>query len=398
LSLDATAPAAAAEAPRSAADLERKARELATMVRAVMLGEAAGGEPADPNRLGAELRDVAEELRVILRDAPSNDRRRSAVLCELLVEATELGQDLREHAVMQRFKTLGRIHEGLARMRELNTAAELIDAVPEELCRCCDFDRAIISRVRGSTWVVEQLYVTANGDMSATERLSEQMKGLEVPLSTTPMETEMLRRKAPALVSDAGADVRVPHPLMSVARSRGYVAAPIMPTGRVIGFLHADTFGSGRPLTAIDRDNLWTFGEGFGLVFERTVLLERLDEQRTKANETFESASAFIDELWGSEVRLARHEPEIVTVAETATSLFAAPRESRINALLTPREREVLQLMVAGETNSNIADQLVISEGTVKSHVKHILHKLRVSNRAEAVSRYLQLQLRQGQR
>jgi DNA-binding NarL/FixJ family response regulator len=54
--------------------------------------------------------------------------------------------------------------------------------------------------------------------------------------------------------------------------------------------------------------------------------------------------------------------------------------------------------MVAGETNSNIADQLVISEGTVKSHVKHILHKLHVSNRAEAVSRYLQLQLRRGQR
>jgi DNA-binding NarL/FixJ family response regulator len=33
----------------------------------------------------------------------------------------------------------------------------------------------------------------------------------------------------------------------------------------------------------------------------------------------------------------------------------------------------------------------VISEGTVKSHVKHILRKLRVGNRAEAVSRYLQM-------
>jgi DNA-binding NarL/FixJ family response regulator len=38
---------------------------------------------------------------------------------------------------------------------------------------------------------------------------------------------------------------------------------------------------------------------------------------------------------------------------------------------------------------------LVISEGTVKSHVKHILRKLRASNRAEAVARYLQIMLRE---
>jgi DNA-binding NarL/FixJ family response regulator len=38
-----------------------------------------------------------------------------------------------------------------------------------------------------------------------------------------------------------------------------------------------------------------------------------------------------------------------------------------------------------------VAQELVISEGTVKSHVKHILRKLRVANRAEAVSRYLHM-------
>ncbi|HEY1517807.1 MAG TPA: LuxR C-terminal-related transcriptional regulator, partial [Solirubrobacteraceae bacterium] len=54
-------------------------------------------------------------------------------------------------------------------------------------------------------------------------------------------------------------------------------------------------------------------------------------------------------------------------------------------------EREVLELITSGATNVRIAEQLVISEGTVKSHVKHILRKLRVGNRAEAVSRYLQM-------
>jgi DNA-binding CsgD family transcriptional regulator len=375
----------------SADELERRARELAEVVRSTLVTSGQRGH-ADPNQLLTELRGVAATMRELLLAPSTRDRRRQVALCELLVEVTELGQDLLEHSVLQRFDALGRIHESLGRLRAANTAAALIDAAPEEVCRSCDFDRAVISRVRGSTWVVEQLHIAA-GDAGA---LAEQMTGLEVPLSTAPMETEMVRRKAPALVSDVREDLRAPHPLMSVAQSRGYVAAPVMPTGRVIGFLHADRLASGSPLTAVDRDNLWTFAEGFGLVFERTVLLERLDEQRAKATETFRAAGAFIDELWGSEVRLARQEPELISVADTATSIFS-PRESRISALLTPREREVLELMVAGQTNSSIADQLVISEGTVKSHVKHILRKLRVSNRAEAVSRYLQVHMRQVQ-
>jgi DNA-binding NarL/FixJ family response regulator len=65
--------------------------------------------------------------------------------------------------------------------------------------------------------------------------------------------------------------------------------------------------------------------------------------------------------------------------------------------LLTAREREVLELMASGATNGAIAAQLVISEGTVKSHVKRILRKLRVSNRAEAVARYLHLVMRNGE-
>jgi DNA-binding NarL/FixJ family response regulator len=58
-------------------------------------------------------------------------------------------------------------------------------------------------------------------------------------------------------------------------------------------------------------------------------------------------------------------------------------------ATLTRREVEVLRLMAAGDTNGRIARRLVISEGTVKSHVKHILRKLGAANRAEAVSRWL---------
>ncbi len=53
---------------------------------------------------------------------------------------------------------------------------------------------------------------------------------------------------------------------------------------------------------------------------------------------------------------------------------------------LTEREREVLQLMVKGLTNAQIAQQISISEATVRFHVGNILSKLEVSNRTEAVS------------
>jgi DNA-binding NarL/FixJ family response regulator len=58
---------------------------------------------------------------------------------------------------------------------------------------------------------------------------------------------------------------------------------------------------------------------------------------------------------------------------------------------LTAREAEVIELVSAGATNNEIASALVISESTVKSHVKHILRKLGAANRAEAVSRHLSM-------
>lgn len=50
---------------------------------------------------------------------------------------------------------------------------------------------------------------------------------------------------------------------------------------------------------------------------------------------------------------------------------------------LTPREREILQLIVAGQTNRQMAECLVVSPETVKTHVRHVLGKLGVSRKAE---------------
>ena len=60
---------------------------------------------------------------------------------------------------------------------------------------------------------------------------------------------------------------------------------------------------------------------------------------------------------------------------------------------LTAREVEILRLIATGVGNREIAQQLVIGEGTVKSHVHHILHKLGVTSRTEAAARARDLRL-----
>jgi DNA-binding NarL/FixJ family response regulator len=60
---------------------------------------------------------------------------------------------------------------------------------------------------------------------------------------------------------------------------------------------------------------------------------------------------------------------------------------------LTPRELEVLRLLAQGKSNPQIARELSISRGTAKIHVQHIIGKLGVSDRTQAVARASELGL-----
>ncbi|MGA2306995.1 MAG: response regulator transcription factor [Acidimicrobiales bacterium] len=67
------------------------------------------------------------------------------------------------------------------------------------------------------------------------------------------------------------------------------------------------------------------------------------------------------------------------------SSVPAAPMPAPLPDDLTPREADVLHAIAAGQSNSEIAATLFISEVTVKSHINHLFAKIHARNRAEAV-------------
>ena len=74
-------------------------------------------------------------------------------------------------------------------------------------------------------------------------------------------------------------------------------------------------------------------------------------------------------------------DPAVVTVARDD------PRFARAEARpLTPREREVLQLLAAGRSGPEIARQLYLSPSTIKTHIEKVYDKLGVSHRGAAVA------------
>jgi DNA-binding CsgD family transcriptional regulator len=337
------------------------------------------------------IRERLATLRQELRASLDEHRRQPvAEVARRLRLLTEV--DARLHFIQERDTTareaeLVRIHESFVRLRECASPRELIQAAPAELCRACGFSRAMVSRVRGSVWVPEVLEIVDGVDPEE-DAFQSYVEGAEIRLAHMLLETELVRRRIAVVVTDPAHDPRTFKPIIEASRSTSYAAAPIMPTDRVVGFFHADRFGQELPVSAQDRDNLWVFAEHFGLLYERAVLVQRLENQRVQLSEALAKAATTLDELCRTEIELARQaQAPDLPPAPLASSGGRSPLET----LLTAREREVLELMAEGMTNTQIAQTLVVSEGTVKSHVKRILRKLHVSNRAEATARYLHL-------
>ncbi len=361
------------------------------------------GDPAAPDDLDDRDRQPSDDLRTLdgqlailggvmrerLRD-PHQELGRAEIvdLSQTLHEVHTVRFAIHDHLGHQRLLRLDELDRGLSQLRRVTDQDELLELACESAAASGGFDRVMLSRVDDDMWRPWRSYSIEMGTAERTFR--DWIR--EVPrirLSHMLLESELVRRREAAIVVDASRDPRVYAPLAEASALSSYVAAPIISGDRVIGLLHADNRGA--PVVELDRDILWFFAIGFAQLFERAVLLARLRDQRAQVLETMKQVEVVLHDLASSEIDLATREETTALAVSRPVRPLVNERPAYLEKLLTSRELEVLALMATGATNERIAQRLVIATGTVKSHVKQILRKLRVENRAEAISHYLRL-------
>lgn len=242
------------------------------------------------------------------------------------------------------------------------------------------FGRAALFSLRDHALVAESVH--ARGAPDEGRRLLECLAGAPAPLGPSMHESEVLRQRMTLLVKDAVGDT---HALAPLPGTRSYVAAPVICEAQAVALAHADHGPHGPAVTELERRALWAFAEGLGYAMERCVLEERFRRHSDRVLGLVRSTEASVEEL----ISPAGALPLAVQLIPR-DRVASMPERDRLE-MLTRREREVLAMLAEGETNARIAKRLVVSEDTVKTHVKHILRKLAVRNRSQAVSRYFHL-------
>jgi DNA-binding CsgD family transcriptional regulator len=343
------------------------------------------GEP--PENPGAETVDeLIAQVEARLAAEPGDGSWREASEAH----AEQLDRLRRRHDA--RGAALAGVHDAIARLREMTSPNAILTGAPEELCASSQLDRAVLSLIREGHMVAHAAWFSGDeaGAAAAVEALAADPPRLEHPL----IETELLRRRRTTIVADAGMHPRVHRPMAETMGWGSYMAAPLVVRGEAIGVLHADTQTSGRALDVLDGDVLWRFATGLAEAYETAWLRRSLRRQRSEMRSFVEWLSARSSELSDASMDLVAEDataPDPPGRLDVVSSAHKVDDRLVFEDVLTRRELDVLRLLARGESNSGIASELVISTRTVKFHVSNILEKLRVGNRAEAVSRYHRL-------
>ncbi|RDI55971.1 helix-turn-helix transcriptional regulator [Nocardia mexicana] len=285
---------------------------------------------------------------------------RVAELTVLLARIRDAEGEVDEIRVSEGVEMMHRVRRALARLHDATTADDLLARAPEAVCTL-GFDRALVSTVDESFWHLHTMCVI--GDQRLAEEMVTAGRSRPPRLDGTLIESDIVRHARPGLALDVQHNPRVDRTLVKMSGSTSYGIAPLTVRGKVVGLVHGDCHRPHRDVDATDRAVLDLFAEGLSHSLARLRVLDGLADLRRG-----------MDQLT-TDVNIAARQ--------------AVPAPAPAHPLLSSREVEVVELLAAGEPNRLIARKLSISEGTVKTHVTHILRKLGAANRAEAVAYWL---------
>jgi DNA-binding CsgD family transcriptional regulator len=345
--------------------------------------DVGGQHPADA-ALTVTRRALRDRLEVAQESGESSS---AASLAALVMRTEQIQLSLRDALLARQQHGVESVQLAMNRLRGSVSTSALAERIPVESC-LMGFTRVLFSYVKHGTWIACSAFAGDDKEMALAmvEAGTVNPRRLAGPL----LEGEMVRRRHPILVRDAQTDSRVHNELAAITKAAVYVAAPVFSWGRPIGLVHADRH-HGEHVGEFDRDALGVFAEALGLAFERNSMIERIHAMRRAADEHSRMAGALADDFTLDVMDLAGPAP---AAAEELLDRYPGhertpiDRGGRLLRELTTREAEVLRAIAAGKTNAQIASALFVTEGTVKSHVKHILRKLGASNRTEAVAMY----------
>ena len=298
--------------------------------------------------------DVMSELSAF---DPTTAPQRTTALMALLTSVRDLDTRIGQAEADTNLEVLRSIQGALSRLHAATTLDDLFSRAAQEACTI-GFDRVLVSSVDRSRWNLHTMHIEQDPRLAI--EMVEAGKQNPPTLDGTLVESDIVARGESGLVYDVQDNPRVDRRLVSMSGCTSYGIAPITVAGRTVGLVHADAYYARRPVTTTDRSVLGLFAEGLGHAVARVMVVERV--------------SALTSTLHS------------IAGGGPATSIEATPPHDHG---LSNREIEVLEAMASGSTNRFIARQLSISEGTVKTHITHILRKLDASNRAEAVAFWL---------
>ncbi|GAB92553.1 LuxR C-terminal-related transcriptional regulator [Gordonia rhizosphera] len=298
----------------------------------------------------------------IQRDAVVGaDADRMAAMLGLLTRIRAAESSWTQARLADRSQALTRIRAALDEVSSAGSVDELLTLSPSAAC-ALGFDRALVSTV-DTSWQLHTMCVVRD------QRWADEIVavGRDDPpvLDRTLVENDTVVSVAPTLVDHVQENPRVNRALAEVTKSSSYGIAPLLVDGEVVGLLHADCYHQKRSFTPEDQSMLSTFAAGVSQSLARVTLLDGVAALRSHLDGVTQ---------WQAPARRA------------AASVTAGRHD---DSILTRREAQIMRLMADGDGNAKIARRLVISEGTVKTHVTRILRKLEVTNRAEAVAVWL---------